>query len=118
MKETGLPSPFIDIMMLSPALRTSHSADCGPGSGISTTLPGMPRSAISSTRRARSRNCVSRSSPANSTSRIASGLPIKARSITGRNAGLARASSIMVRSTSSTAVGFSLTMCWALSIAL
>ena len=47
-------------------------------------------------------------SPANSTSRIASGLPISARSITGRKAGLARASSIMVRSTSSTAVGFEL----------
>src|SRR5690348_17886853 len=43
-------------------------------------------------------------------------LPICAFSITGRNAGLARASSIMVRSTSSTATGFSLTMCCADSI--
>ena len=44
--------------MLRPALRTSHSSACGPGSGISTTLPGRPRSPISSTRRARSRSCV------------------------------------------------------------
>src|SRR3979490_877538 len=28
MNETGLPSPFIDIMMLRPALRTSQSAFC------------------------------------------------------------------------------------------
>ena len=45
------------------------------------------------------------SSPANSTSRIASGMPISAASIAGRKAGLASARSIMVRSTSSTAVG-------------
>ena len=42
--------------MLRPALRTSHSSACGLGSGISTTLPGRPRSPISSTRRARSRS--------------------------------------------------------------
>ena len=47
MKETGLPSPFIDIMMLRPALRTSQSAFCCVASVISTTLPGRPRSAIS-----------------------------------------------------------------------
>jgi hypothetical protein len=45
------------------------------------------------------------SSPANSTSRIASGWPIRAASITGRKAGLSRARSIIVRSTSSTALG-------------
>ena len=47
MKDTGLPSPLIDIMMLRPALRTSHSAFCCFSSVISTTLPAWPRSAIS-----------------------------------------------------------------------
>ena len=54
----------------------------------------------------------------NSTSRIASGSPISARSITARNAGLPRARSIIVRSTSSTADGRKPTRCRALSIAL
>ena len=31
MNDTGLPSPFIDIMMFSPALRTSHNAFCACG---------------------------------------------------------------------------------------
>ncbi|MNS72719.1 hypothetical protein D3C72_1061390 [compost metagenome] len=105
MKDTGLPSPFMLIMMFRPALRTSHSAFWGPASGISTTEPGRPRSAISSTSRASPRTVVSRSSLANSTSRMASGSPTSARSITGRKAGLWRARSIMVRSTSSTAAG-------------
>ena len=116
-----MPSPFSDIMMFRPALRTSHKAFCAFSSGISTTLPGRPRSPISSTSRASRASSSSRSSPENSTSRIASGgLPsrsISARSIVGRNTGLARESSIIVRSTSSTALGPSFTMCWALSIA-
>ena len=33
MNDTGLPSPFMLIMMLSPALRTSHSAFCAAGVG-------------------------------------------------------------------------------------
>ena len=44
-------------------------------------------------------------------------MPISAVSMVGRKAGLARARSIMVRSTSSTAVGPSLTMCCAALIA-
>ena len=40
MNDTGLPSPFMLIMMLSPALRTSHRAFCAASSAISTTLPG------------------------------------------------------------------------------
>ncbi len=63
------------------------------------------------------------SSPANSTSSTASGWPITAVRITGANAGFCRDRSIMVRSTSSTAVSDpslppSRTMCWAVSIAL
>ena len=38
--ETGFPSPFIDIMMLRPALRTSHTARWNAGSTASTTAPG------------------------------------------------------------------------------
>ena len=49
MNDTGLPSPFMLIMMLSPALRTSHSAFCAAASVMRTTLPGKPRSPISST---------------------------------------------------------------------
>ena len=50
MKLTGLPSPLRLIMMLRPALRTSHRFFCGASSGISTTLPGRPSSPIRSTR--------------------------------------------------------------------
>jgi hypothetical protein len=77
MKDTGLPSPFMLIMMFRPALRTSHSAFCSLASGIRTTLPGSPRSPISSTSCCNRPGCSLRSSPANSTSRIASGLPIR-----------------------------------------
>ena len=45
------------------------------------------------------------------------GLAAHKASTIGRNIGLSRASSIIVRSTSSTAVGPSLTMCWVASIA-
>ncbi len=117
MKDTGFPSPFMLIMMLSPALRTSQSAFCGPGSAIGTTLPGRPSSPMSSRSVSRPRRAASRSSLVNSTSRMASGSPISARSMTGRNAGLPRASSIIVRSTSSTADGPSCTRCCAHSIA-
>ncbi len=99
------------IMMFRPALRTSHSAFCGAASGMRTTCPGRPRSPISATRSSSRRRGVSASSPMNSTSRIASGSPTSAASMTGRNDGLLRASSIIVRSTSSTAAGPSLTMC-------
>ena len=60
MKDTGLPSPFMLIMMLSPALRTSHSAFCAPASVICTTLPGSPRSPISATRSPSARAGASR----------------------------------------------------------
>ncbi len=117
MNETGFPSPFMLIMMLRPALRTSHSAFWADASVMRTTDPGRPRSPIVSTSRSRPRRGPSASSPRNSTSRIASGSPISAASITGRNAGLPRASPIIVRSTSSTAAGASVTMCCADSIA-
>jgi hypothetical protein len=48
---------------------------------------------------------------------MAAGLPISAVSIVGLKAGLASASSTMMRSTSSTAVGPSLTMCCAEAMA-
>ena len=117
MNDTGFPSPFIDIMMLSPALRTSQTSFCSFGSVISTTLPGKPRSPVSSTSRASFACWASRSSPANSTSRIASGSPRMKRATMGANAALSRASPIIVLSTSSTASGSSFTMCCADSIA-
>ncbi len=68
--------------------------------------PGRPRSPISVDELLQAgAAALAWSSPVNSTSRIASGAPISAASIIGRKAGLARASSIIVRSTSSTAVG-------------
>ena len=122
MKLTGLPSPRRLIMMLRPALRTSHKAFCGASSGISTTEPGRPRSPISSTSCASLRSSAACSAPANSTSSTASGSPISAERTVGAKAGLRSASSIIVRSTSSTAVSVpsepSPTMCCAESIAL
>src|SRR5881396_3525082 len=50
MKETGLPSPFIDIMMLRPAFLTSHTSRWSAASTMRITLPGLPRSAISAAR--------------------------------------------------------------------
>src|SRR5215468_6247282 len=38
-KETGLPSSFIDIMMLRPAVRTSAMPACSLGSSTSSTPP-------------------------------------------------------------------------------
>jgi hypothetical protein len=63
MKETGFPSPFMDIMMLRPALRTSQMSFCRRASVISTTLPGSPRSAISSLSARNRAACAAASSP-------------------------------------------------------
>ena len=41
MNDTGLPSPFMLIMMLRPALRTSHSAFCAPASVIAHDAAGQ-----------------------------------------------------------------------------
>ena len=79
MHETGLPSPFMDIMMLSPDLRTSQTSFCNPGSIASTTASGKPCVAISSSN---SRSlCLreSSSAPANSTSSNDPGLPFTKR---------------------------------------
>ena len=109
-------------MMFRPALRTSHKFFCKPASGMATTEPGSPRSPMRFCK-----DCIFWSrgacdSPENSTSKMASGVcppaSISAVSIVFLKLGLWRARSIMVRSTNSTAVGPSLTMCCALSIAL
>ena len=117
MKLTGLPSPFKLIMMLSPALRTSHKFFCGASSVIETTASGNPSVAISSMSCCSLCLSAALSSPENSTSRIASGEPTSAVRMVGANAGLVSDNSIIVRSTSSTAVGPSFTMCRAASIA-
>jgi hypothetical protein len=110
MKDTGFPSPFIDIMMLRPALRTFQSAACCAASGIATTASANPRSPMSSASRFAPASCGSRSPPANSTSRIAPGSPFTKARMVGANAGLESARSSIVRSTSSTADGPSFTM--------
>ena len=63
------------------------------------------------------RRMFSASSSANSTSRIASGSPCTKAFRVGRNIAISPASSSMVRSTSSTAIGLSLTRCCAAFIA-
>ena len=54
MKETGFPSPFIDIMMLRQASRTSQTCRCRAGSTTSTTASGKPWSAMHWSSRLRS----------------------------------------------------------------
>ncbi len=49
-KDTGLPSPLSDIMMLRPALRTSHRADCRADSVNFTVAFGKPWSLIKTSR--------------------------------------------------------------------
>jgi FAD/FMN-containing dehydrogenase len=122
--EIGLPASFIDIMMLRPAVRNSVIAACSFGSWTSTTPPHLaplwrqskPRSPISSCRRC-SRRSFSSGASANSTSSSAAGRPCTKASKVGRNMAMSRASAIIVASTSSTAIGASLTMCCAAAIA-
>src|SRR6516225_10026473 len=124
-KETGLPSSFIDIIMLRPAVRISVTAACSFGSNISSTPPHFapllfqprPRSPITSLSCMRRRRLWYWSSSANSTNSTASGSPRTTASIGGRNIAISRAKPSMVRSISSTAIGPSLTMCCAASIA-
>ena len=122
-KETGFPSLFIDIMMLRPWVRTSVILACRPVSIASSTPPSRrpsqakPRSDIRSCRADRRRAFSAGSSSANSTSRSAAGSPRTKASSEGESAGISRPSSIIVRSTSSTAAGRSATMCCVASIA-
>ena len=124
-KETGLPASFIDIMMLRPAVRISVIAVCSLGSSTSITPPHLaplwpqprPRSPSSSLSRNSRRKFSPWSASANSTNRIASGSPRTTVLIVGSNIAISRARPSMVRSTSSTAIGPSLTMCCAASIA-
>ena len=117
MNETGFPSPFIDIMMFRQASRTSQTGFWRAGSITSTTASGKPWSLMHWSRRLRSRFSASRSSPANSTSSRQLGLP-RVMSLSVRtNSGMSAPSTSTLLSTSSTATGFSATMCWVVSIA-
>ena len=84
MKETGFPSPFMDIMMLSPASRTSATCAWKPGSATRTTWPGRPRSPIISSSRSSAASSVASSCPWNSTISRLSGSPIRMRSMVAR----------------------------------
>src|SRR5262252_4842063 len=122
---TEVRTAGLNIMMSRPAVRTSVIAPCSLGSSTSTTPPrcapslsqAKPRSPMSAASRFRRRRFSSQSSSANSTSSTASGSPRTNCSTVGRKIAMSRASAIMVRSTSSTAIGASLTMCCAASIA-
>ena len=118
MKETGFPSPFMLIMMLSPASRTSAMAAWKPGSTTRTTCPGWPRSAIIASSASSERSSGASSWPWNSTISRLSGSPIRMRSMVARYMAMERPRSIMVRSTSSTASGSRVTRCCEASIAL
>ena len=78
MKGDGKPVSFMLIMMLRPALRTSHKAFCSLASSMLTHMPGKPRSLMRSFNADRRSTSRSLSSPANSTSRIACGSPTSA----------------------------------------
>ena len=120
-----MPASFMDIMMLSPAVRISVTAACSSASSTGTTPPHLapvlcqenPKSPISSPSRCRRRAFSPGSLSANSANRIASGSPRTTASTVGWNMAISRARPSMVRSTSSTAIGPSLTMCWAMSMA-
>ena len=111
-------------MMLRPEVRTSAIAACSAASVTSTTPPHFapclskpkPRSPIMAAS-SFSRRWFSTSPSSNSTSRIASGSPCTKAFSVGRNIAISLASSSMVRSTSSTAIGLSLTRCCAAFIA-
>ncbi len=112
-------------MMLRPEERISVTAACQAGSTTGTTPP--KRAPVPDHEKPRSPMRASRSrsfwrfsasvASANSTTSSASGSPRTTRSTVGRNMAMSRASPIIVRSTSSTAMGFSVTRCWAASIA-
>ena len=117
MKDTGFPSPFIDMTMLSPALRTDQISCWNPGSSALTTAAANPRLAMSSSRRLSRPSCSSNSGPANSTSSSASGSPLTNWLMAPRKAAFSPARSSSLRSISSTAVGPSSTMCRTESVA-
>ena len=112
-------------MMLRPAVRSSVIAACSFGSSTSTTPPQLRAAVVPVQSRDRrsiraGASAAARSRPAssaNSTSSSAAGSPRTKASSVGRNMAMSRASPIIVASTSSTAIGASLTMCCAAAIA-
>ena len=105
-------------MMLRPALRTSHSAFCGAVVGHLDDAARQAEVAHQLDQRPQPAQQLALVVAAELDQQDRRRRRRSARvSIVGRNAGLARARSIIVRSTSSTAVGPSLTMCCAASIA-
>ena len=117
MQETGFPSPFIDIMMLSPDFRTSQISSCNTGSIASTKEFENPCADISSSKSCSFFLVESISSPENSTSRSDPGLPLTKCFSFFLNCGICAASSSIVRSTNSTASGSSSTRYCVVTIA-
>ena len=125
-KETGLAACFMLIIIFRPDLRISATRPCKPVSTASTTPPchslslsqPKPSSAIISCRRFKRFRFSAPSSSANSTTNKAAGLPRTTSSTMGLKIAMERASSSIVSSISSTAIGSSFTRCWAASMAL
>ena len=88
MKDTGFPSPFIDIMMFSPASRTAAISAWKPGSSARTTLLDWPRSPISASSSASLASRGASASPWNSTISRLSGSPRSIASIVARKIGI------------------------------
>ena len=117
MKDTGLPSPFIDIMMLSPALRTSQSS-LRPGLGNLDDAAGQAEIAHQLDQAREIASCASRSSPGELDQQDRLGRADEARVGTGRKAGLAAPGRSSCDRPARRRSGSSLTICCALSIAL
>ena len=105
MIETGFASPFIDIMMLSPAERTDQISAWAFASLTLTTAFGNPISAIRSSSSSSFSRSARSSSPLNSTKRIASGSPRTKPATVGAKIAFLRERSSIVRSTNSIATG-------------
>ena len=121
MKETGFPSPFIDIMMLRPCLaHVPHRAAGRPGRSPRRRAPGKPRSPISSTSCLEAPQVVGRRRRRRTrSSSIAVGLALHEavddrRGTSGCRATARSSCGRPARPRS----GPSLTMCWVASIAL
>ena len=112
-----MASPFIDIMMLRQASRTSQTDFCRTGSGTSTTALAKPWSPMQASRRFKSLRSAARSSPANSTRRRQFGRPRVMSARVVRNSGMSAPSTRTLLSTSSTATGPRSTSAFVVSMA-
>ena len=114
----GFRGPAIDITILRPAFLTLQAADWSASVSARTTLFGCPSSLKSSSSSlSLPPISVPGSSSANSTKSNAFGVPVTKSLIALRKSGCLAPRLKTFWSTSSTAVGFSFTICWTVSSA-